>query len=144
MSTGGLVALSLATQRPDVVDRIVLLGTVAPDGGVGELDETYAPAWLDEVTDEAARARQHARARPRPSSQGPTLDETLRFEPAEIQAKTLLLYGYADTYVSPAHAKWWKDRLPNSRIEMMPGIGHVMVVPGWKRTLSHLAPRRKG
>lgn len=68
-------------------------------------------------------------------------DETpLGFEPADVHAKTLLLYGYADTVVAPAHARSWKGKLTNSRIEMMPGIGHLLVVPGWTRVLSHLAP----
>jgi len=40
----------------------------------------------------------------------------------------------------PAHARWRKGKLTNSRIEVMPGVGHPMVVPGWKRVLSHVAP----
>jgi pimeloyl-ACP methyl ester carboxylesterase len=98
-SAGGRVALDLAARRPDLVDRLVLLGTPAPD------DAT-----------------------------------PLGFEPADVHAKTLLLYGNADPLVGPAHARWWKSRLTDSRIEMMPGVGHLLVVPGWKRVLSHLAP----
>lgn len=62
------------------------------------------------------------------------------FEPEDVQAKTLLLYGTADTQLKGAHARWWKSKLPNSRIEMMPCVGHQIVVPAWKRVLSHLAP----
>jgi pimeloyl-ACP methyl ester carboxylesterase len=98
-STGGQVAAQLAARRPDLVDRLVLLGTPAPNDGAA-----------------------------------------LEFEPDDVRAKTLLLYGYADNLVGPAHARWWKDNLANSRIEMMPGLGHDMVVPAWKRVLSHLAP----
>jgi pimeloyl-ACP methyl ester carboxylesterase len=100
-STGGWIALALAARRPDLVDRLVLLGTPAPD------DET-----------------------------------PLGFEPADVHAKTLLLYGNADPLVRPAHAGWWKNRLTDSRIEMMPGAGPVFVVPGWTRVLSHLTPGR--
>ena len=100
-STGGWIALALAARRPDLVDRLVLLGTPAPD------DET-----------------------------------PLGFEPADDHAKTLLLYGNADPLVRPAHAGWRKNRLTDSRIEMMPGAGPVFVVPGWTRVLSHLTPGR--
>lgn len=59
----------------------------------------------------------------------------LTFEPVDIQAKAPLLYGYADTVARRAPARWWKDNLATSRVEMMPGLGHVIVVPAWKRVL---------
>jgi pimeloyl-ACP methyl ester carboxylesterase len=62
------------------------------------------------------------------------------FRPEDVEAKTLLLYGMADGAVRGGHARWWKDRLPDSRIEMMPRLGHLLIVPAWKRVLSHLAP----
>jgi hypothetical protein len=33
-------------------------------------------------------------------------------------------------------------RLPDARLEMAPGAGHLVVIPRWVRLLSHLAPSR--
>lgn len=57
-------------------------------------------------------------------------------------AKTLLLYGSADSQTDSAHGRRWQRRLPNARLEMVPGGGHELLVPMWARVLSHLAPRR--
>jgi pimeloyl-ACP methyl ester carboxylesterase len=64
------------------------------------------------------------------------------FEPADVRAKTLLLYGADDALTGHRHAAWWKSVLPDARIEMIPRVGHLAVVPAWSRVLSHLAPRR--
>jgi pimeloyl-ACP methyl ester carboxylesterase len=62
------------------------------------------------------------------------------FEPAEVAAKTLLLYGAADPVAGPRHGKWYQRQLPDARYEQAPGQGHLLVIPAWKRALSHLAP----
>ena len=50
------------------------------------------------------------------------------------------MFGAADPAVGAAHARWWKDALPDARIEMAPGAGHLVLLPLWGRVLSHLAP----
>jgi pimeloyl-ACP methyl ester carboxylesterase len=64
------------------------------------------------------------------------------FEPADVAAKVLLLYGSADQVAGPAHGRWWQRELPNARLETVPGAGHLLVVPMWRRILSYLAPSR--
>lgn len=64
------------------------------------------------------------------------------FEPTEVMAKTLLLYGNKDPVVANRHAHWWHKRLPESRVEMAPGAGALTIVRLWKRALSYLAPTR--
>ena len=66
------------------------------------------------------------------------------FEPEQVEAKTLLLYGSRDPLAGPRHGRWWQKRLPNARLEVAPGAGHLLVVPAWPRILAHLAPGRKG
>jgi pimeloyl-ACP methyl ester carboxylesterase len=191
-SAGGRVALALAARRPDLVDRVVVLGTPAPDDEVpwiereerdelerlrglapeeahAELGERlgcvvpedpHSPEalWLLGAcsADEAALRADGVRAR---------LGEMLRaafvqgarglaadiagyclqpwgFEPEEVQAKTLLLYGSHDPLADPRHGRWWQSRLPDARLEVAPGAGHLLVVPMWARVLSHLAPDR--
>jgi pimeloyl-ACP methyl ester carboxylesterase len=63
------------------------------------------------------------------------------FEPAEVRAKTLLLYGSRDATAGPRHGSWWQERLRDARLEVVPGAGHLLVIPMWARVLSHLAPR---
>ena len=64
------------------------------------------------------------------------------FDPRAVQAKTLLIYGSADTLTGHRHGASWQKALPNARLQMKPGGGHDLLAPMWKRVLSHLAPRR--
>ena len=191
-SAGGRVALALAARRPDLVDRVVVLATPAPDSEVpwippeqrddlerfrarspeeahAELTERFASLvpedpdspealWLlgAGTADEAALRVDGVRAR---------LGEMLRtafaqgarglaadiagyclqpwgFEPEEVEAKTLLLYGSHDPLADPRHGRWWQSRLPDARLEIAPGLGHLLVIPMWARVLSYLAPDR--
>jgi pimeloyl-ACP methyl ester carboxylesterase len=65
------------------------------------------------------------------------------FEPSDVAAKTLLLYGSQDPIAASRHGRWWQERLPDARLEMVPGAGHLVVIPMWQRVLSHLAPHSK-
>jgi pimeloyl-ACP methyl ester carboxylesterase len=192
-SAGGRVALALAARRPDLVDRVVVIGTPAPDDEVPWIEPEQRAALdrlrrlppheahealcepLDSLipsdplspdalwvlgagpADDAALEVAGARAR---------LGEMLRaafvqgaagmasdivgyclrpweFEPGEVQATTLLLYGSADATAGPRHGRWWQRRLPEARLEVAPGAGHLLVIPSWERALRHLAPRRR-
>jgi pimeloyl-ACP methyl ester carboxylesterase len=61
------------------------------------------------------------------------------FEPSEVHARTLLLYGAQDPVAGAHHGRWWQKQLPRARLEMVPEVGHMLVVPVWERALSHLA-----
>ncbi|MBV9791933.1 MAG: alpha/beta hydrolase [Chloroflexi bacterium] len=65
------------------------------------------------------------------------------FEPGEVQAKTLLIYGSKDPVACSRHGTWWQKQLPNARLEVSPGAGHLVILPMWHRVLSFLAPRTK-
>ena len=60
------------------------------------------------------------------------------FEPETVLADTLLLYGSRDPLADPAHGRWWQERLPNARLEVAHGAGHLVVISMWTRAL---APR---
>lgn len=64
------------------------------------------------------------------------------FEPANVAAKVLLLYGSADPIAGTAHGRWWQRALPAARLETVPRAGHLLVLPMWPRMLAHLAPAR--
>jgi pimeloyl-ACP methyl ester carboxylesterase len=186
------VALALAARRPDLVERVVVLATPAPDDQVPWLPPEQRAALdamrdmpADQVhellggqlaalvpdrpeqalallgnadADRAALDLPGARDRLTASlveafAQGATglaadiAGYCLRpwgFEPARVRAKTLLLYGAKDTVAGPRHGKWYQQRLPDARYEQSPDKGHLLVLPMWRRALSHLAPRRPG
>jgi pimeloyl-ACP methyl ester carboxylesterase len=191
-SAGGRVALALAARRPDLVQRVAVLATPAPDGEVpwlarGPLDvlhglralppeeahaalcERLAPVVPDDprspasmwllgagAADEGALRADGVRARLgemlgaafAQGARGLAADiagfclQPWGFEPEEVEAKALLLYGSRDPLAGPRHGRWWQSRLPDARLEVVPGAGHLLVVPTWARVLSFLAPSR--
>ena len=193
-SAGGRVALALAARRPDLVDRVVVVGTPAPDADVPWLDpeqrllfeglralapaeahaelagrlatvipaDPFAPEalWLLAAGECDAPALDREGVRQRlgemleaafgQGARGLVADiagyclQPWGFEPEQVEAKTLLLYGSRDPLAGPRHGRWWQKRLPNARLEVAPGAGHLLVVPAWPRILAHLAPGRKG
>ena len=191
-SAGGRVALALAARRPELVDRVVVAATPAPQEAVPWISPDYErelqslrglpPSAVhaalahrlsalvpgDPLSDAAlelvATGAVDAEAANLPGTRA-RLGEMLRiafmqgpdglaadlagyclqpwgFEPGEVEAKVLLLYGSRDTVAGPKHGRWWKEQLPDSRLEVVPGAGHLLIVPMWHRVLSHLAPGR--
>lgn len=189
-SAGGRVALALAARRPDLVDRVAVLGTPAPDVEIpwiepelreelqrlralgpdvvhAALDERLASMvpedphshealWLlaAGLADEAALSADGVRVRLgellragfAQGARGLAADiagyclEPWGFEPEAVEAETLLLYGTRDPLADPRHGRWWESRLPDARLELVAGTGHLLVVPTWSRVLSFLAP----
>jgi pimeloyl-ACP methyl ester carboxylesterase len=189
-SAGGRVALSVAARRPDLVSRVAVIGTPAPDDQVPWIPEDNnamiaalrgAPAaeahaaiaqamgpMVDALTgdqrfvllstgeaDAAVFARPGVAERVRRM-----LDETLAqgvtgmvgdvagytlqpwgFEPAHVAADVLLGYG-ADDALGEPHGRWWQRALPKARLEVVPDVGHMVVVPFWGRALEHVTPGR--
>lgn len=185
-SAGGRVALALAALRPELVGRVAVIATPAPDEKVpwyGEnramidpmrgLPEGEARSALDSafgpmlqhmtgddrfalVTDPDVDAELLAR---------PGVSDRLRmmldaaftagatglaaevggytlapwgFDPADVRAEVLLGYGAADAPVVVAHGRWWGAVLSSSRLDIVPDVGHLVVVPFWGRALAHL------
>jgi pimeloyl-ACP methyl ester carboxylesterase len=64
------------------------------------------------------------------------------FEPADVAAETLLLYGSADPIAGQHHGEWWQQKMPNAHLEVVPDAGHLLIMPMWSRVLSHLALAR--
>lgn len=180
-SAGGLVALALAVRRPDLVDRLVLIATPAPEEEVawmpaGLREASAAPVsddpgvWLDLLSragpggagsgaggpDVAAldsgdvrlrlKGMLHEAFRQGEAGLAADLAAILGpwgFEPGQVAAKTLLLYGAKDPIAGSRHGKWYQPRLQNARYEQCPGTGHLVVLATWRRALAHLAPGAK-
>ena len=43
----------------------------------------------------------------------------------ELRAPTLVLHGAADAVVDPANAELLAERIPEARVELFPGCGHL-------------------
>jgi pimeloyl-ACP methyl ester carboxylesterase len=171
---GGLVAFALAARRPDLVDRLALIGTPAPDHEIPWIPPALRSAmahpddqaltrllsmdpddWIALLGDADATALEEPGVRSRliamlraAFTQGPAgLAADCRrasdFTPAQVSAKTLLLYGAQDPLAGPRHGKWWQPRLPDARYEQIPRAGHLVIMQTWRRALSHLAPHTK-
>ena len=189
-SAGGRVALALAARRPDLVDRVAVLGSPAPDEQVPWIPDEFragidalrgAPAatayaaltpafapMLDQPTDAllpmvgvgepdsvalagpgvADRLLRMLKGAVAQGAVGMVADiagYSLRpwgFDPADVAQPVLLGYGAADERVPPAHGEWFRDRLPDARLEVVSGVGHLVVVPFWGAALDHLLVRR--
>ena len=191
-SAGGRVALALAARHPQLVDRVVVIATPAPDEEVpwippeqkqglealrglppGEVHAQLA-AQLGQMLPagappEAALAMLGSSPEDKSVLASPGATERLGamlqtalaqgmqglaadlagyclrpwgFEPGEVQAKTLCLYGAKDAIAGSKHGAWWQKHVPQARLEMVPGAGHLLIIPIWQRVLSFLAPGR--
>jgi len=110
MSMGGVLALRIALEQPERARKLVLLATsggvnVAALGGVDWRDtfrrlRPQAPDWFVEDRTDVTP------------------------ELAKISHPTLLVYGDADLIAPPAVGYLLQSRLPNARIEVLPGATH--------------------
>lgn len=195
-SAGGRVALALAARHPQLVDRVAIVGTPAPNEAVPWIDPQLQALSdrLAAMAPDDARAQLREMLQPQADAvaavsepadvpldalgvgladqqvltrpglrdrlgrmledafrQGPggvaddILSYTARpwgFDLADVAAKTLVVAGQADALAGHAHGAWYQRSLPDARLEMVPGVGHLAIAPMWGRILSHLAPGR--
>ncbi len=124
----------LAPMRPAdpyAADAFAALGSGCADaaalavpGASQRLGDMLAAAWRQDAAGLAADIA------------GYTL-QPWGFDPAQVRARVLLLYGTADPVAGPAHGAWWRDRLPNAELER-PEMGHLLAIPLWGRALDFL------
>lgn len=153
-SLGGMVAQLLAAEQPERVEGLVLAGTTPGGANAFPLpqqtlalmaeaaslppevalrrfvENALAPGslFVDEVF---AYRQQHP---PDPAgwaaqaAAGATWDADGRL--AQISAPTLVVAGTADAVVDPRNARLLADAIPNARLELIDGAGHL---PFWER-----------
>ena len=114
MSMGGVLALRIALEHPERLRKLVLMAT---SGGMdvaslGALDwrdkflqaQPNRPTWfIDDRTD-------------------------VRPELARVQHPTLLIFGDADLIAPPAVGELLLAKLPNARLEVIPGGTHDLEI----------------
>jgi pimeloyl-ACP methyl ester carboxylesterase len=166
-SSGGRVAMALAARHPDLVDRVAVVATPAPDEFVpwlgpelrGQLDQMRLMApenayeklsvppdgpavmRLLEADEDLSPMFEAAYAQGPAGMLADTAGVLLQpwgFEPRDVRAATLLVYGAADRLVEPRHGKWWERQLPDARYEEVRDAGHLVIGPMWGRIVAHL------
>ncbi|HET6866195.1 MAG TPA: alpha/beta hydrolase [Solirubrobacteraceae bacterium] len=60
------------------------------------------------------------------------------FDPHAIEARTLLWYGGEDPLAPPQMGRYLADALPNARLTVYPGEGHMVYVTHWEEILTQL------
>jgi pimeloyl-ACP methyl ester carboxylesterase len=193
-SAGGRVALAFAAGYPDLVDRVAVIATPAPNEHVQWIDSPLQAESdrLSKLPPDVALAQLSAMLQPQADAVLAADDDSdvpldligdtqvdadvlrlpgardrlarmLRdaytqgaggvaadilsytahpwgFQMSDVTAKTLIVSGRGDPIAGSAHATWYQKALPDARMEMFPGVGHLVVIPAWERVLSHLAP----
>jgi 3-oxoadipate enol-lactonase len=144
-SLGGMVAQELALAAPERVDRLVLACTTPGGPGAFPMPErtvqlmtsgatlrqyvenALAPEPDPELVDRILRHRE-ATAQPfdawsAQAAAGATFDALGRI--GEIEAPTLILHGTEDAVVDSRNSSLLAARIPDSRVELFPGGGHL-------------------
>jgi 3-oxoadipate enol-lactonase len=144
-SLGGMVAQELALTAPERVDRLVLACTTpgGPEafpmpertvqlmtGGATLrqfVENALAPGPDPELVDRILRHRE-ATAQPldawsAQAAAGATFDALGRI--ARVEAPTLILHGTEDAVVDSRNSSLLASRIPDSRVELFPGGGHL-------------------
>ncbi|MFJ3491107.1 alpha/beta fold hydrolase [Leifsonia aquatica] len=128
--------------QADAVLSVSDPGDVPPEA-VGATAVDAAVLALPGVRDRLGRMLQDAFRQGSAGTAADILSYTARpwgFDPGDVQAKTLIVGGQGDAIAGNAHAAWYQKAVPDSRMEMVPGVGHLVIVPAWGRVLAHLAP----
>jgi pimeloyl-ACP methyl ester carboxylesterase len=60
------------------------------------------------------------------------------FSPAEVRCRVDLWYGDADTLVPPQMGSYLAGAIPDSRLEILPGEGHMAYVTHWAEILERI------
>jgi pimeloyl-ACP methyl ester carboxylesterase len=157
LSMGGFLALRLGARRPELVRSLLLLATAA-EGEVAENVSGYKRlAWIarwfglrvvagkimpimfgQKFLTDPARAAEHGEWRRRlisanrvglyhntmgVISRRPVLDEL-----SAIRVPALILVGDQDVATVPARSRLLHERIAGSRLEIIPGAGHILTV----------------
>jgi pimeloyl-ACP methyl ester carboxylesterase len=132
-SMGGTVVLRTAARHPDVVERLVLVAPAglppgrSRRGHLGPIlrsSRQVRPRFATTLAADAFRAGPLTLWR----AGSMLLAEDVRDDLAHVTAPSLLVWGEQDALVDPAGAATFAAAIPDCRLLLMPGVGHVPMV----------------
>ena len=135
-SDGGIVAMLVALNRPDLVDRLVLIGTNFHIDGVHAIDMgdmEPPPAMLEAYAERSPDGADHFPVVAAKGMAMMTTEPTLTTdEVARLRHPTLVLVG-DDDMVRLSHTVALYEALPAGRLCVVPGASHAVVMerPGF-------------
>jgi len=153
-SMGGMVALEVARQAPQAVAGLAVVGSSARADTpelialreqaitlfeAGRMDEVlranvplafhpHGAAQPSLVTSYLAMVRRAGAAGLIAQNRAVMARADLRPHLARITAPVLLVCGEADTLTPPEHSREMAALLPNARLELVPGAGHMLTL----------------
>lgn len=130
-SDGGIVALLVALRRPDLVDRLVLIGTNFHFDGLVELalgGDSPSGSMLEAYARRSPDGAEHFSVVARKFMTMVTTEPTLTTDDlAGLEHPTLVLVG-DDDMVRLDHTVALYEALPAGRLCVVPGASHVVVI----------------
>jgi 3-oxoadipate enol-lactonase len=156
VSLGGMVTLQLALDHPDQVDHLVLMSTFAhgerghragepipppsdwwTDDPVARWEtlapQVVGPTYREMLTDATLEVLAEPERGNRATWEGVMRQEAtqaghdLRDRLDEVRAPTLIIHGELDPAVRAEHADILAAGVPDSRLVMLPGVGHLVL-----------------
>jgi pimeloyl-ACP methyl ester carboxylesterase len=130
-SDGAFVAMLVAMQRPELVNRLVMIsggfsksGEAAPDmeWDVDQIAEFLGPAYGEVSPDGADHFKVVATKVGEMAAVEPALQAS---ELAEVTCRSLVMFA-DDDLVTPQHMVDMYDALPNAELAIVPGTSHFL------------------
>ena len=153
LSMGGMVAVDLAVRHAEHIASVVFLSAMSPDpqagmgprffDGIGADPVVGTLASMGAASDDDERwmrdrvATAQARAAPRPDAAFRHQQAALRLgwptpdDLAAIAAPTLVVHGAVDLVLPVAHAHALAGRIPDARLHLVDGMGHLPTRREW-------------
>jgi pimeloyl-ACP methyl ester carboxylesterase len=129
-SMGGMIAVRLAANRPEAVDRLVLVAPAGIPSGRSMIGHALpllraaissSPEFLLLLARDALRTGPLTLWR----TVGELLAEDVRDALPAIRAPTLLIWGDGDPIVPPTVARVLQEEIASARLLLIEGAGHV-------------------
>jgi pimeloyl-ACP methyl ester carboxylesterase len=147
LSMGGWVALRLAALHPERVQRLVLIDSAGLDFATPLDESSFAPTTMDEARHMLSLQSEEFTKLPdfvvrdflrRAIREGWVLRASMRSlltrrdamdgKLQRVTMPVLIVWGTADRLVPPSMASRLHAELPQSRVVMIPGCGHLAVI----------------
>ena len=128
-SDGGVVAMLVALRRPDLIDRLVLIGTNFHFDGIHDLDlGGAAPELFEGYAQRSPDGAEHFPIVEQKYRDMVTTEPTLTTEDlARLRRPTLVLVG-DDDLVRLDHTVALYEALPAGRLCVVPGASHAVLL----------------